>query len=61
MYFKEIRDETRRWDSVLSLLSEANQEAHNIIEELRANLDEARERIEELEDELDDLRACTGG
>ena len=59
MYFKEYSDETRRWDSVLSLLSEANQEAHNIIEELRANLDEARERIEELEDELDVLRAHT--
>lgn len=61
MYFQERTEEQRRWDRALSLLSEANQEAHNIIEELRANLDEARERIEELEDELDDLRARTGG
>ena len=56
MYWKEIRDETRRWDSLVALLRQANEEAQEVIEELRALLDEARERVETLQDELDDLR-----
>lgn len=56
MFWKEIRDETRRWDSVVSSLRQANEEAQEAIEELRSLLDEARKRVKTLEGEVDGLR-----
>ena len=55
MYFQESRHEGREWDRVVTTLDSAAANAANLIDFLRAELDNARAEVEDLQGKVDTL------
>lgn len=55
MYFQETRHEGREWDGVVAVLDSAAANAANLIDFLRAELDEQRAKVEDLEGKVESL------
>ena len=54
-YFQETRSESREWDGVTAMLDSATANAANLIDFLRAELDNARAQVEDLEGKVESL------